>query len=125
MGVVVFILVERRAAEPILPFDLFQNRTYVIGNAAALLIAGVGFFGAIIFLPIYMVMVVGVSASAAGLTVMPLTLGMVVSSFVSGQIVSRLGQVQGPAPGRERSLVVVGYCDHAGAHRRHDHAAAR
>ncbi|MGA2480147.1 MAG: MDR family MFS transporter, partial [Spirochaetia bacterium] len=91
-GVVAFILVERRAREPILPFDMFQNRTYVVGNAAALLIAGVAFFGAIIFLPIYMVLVVGVSASAAGLTVMPLTLGLVVSSFVSGQIVSRVGK---------------------------------
>jgi hypothetical protein len=52
----------------------------------------VGFFGAIIFLPVYMVVVVGVSASAAGLTVMPLTLGVVVSSFLSGQIVSRVGK---------------------------------
>jgi hypothetical protein len=91
-GVVAFVLVERRAREPIIPFDLFQNRTYVIGNAAALLIAGVAFFGAIVFLPIYMVLVVGVSASAAGLTVMPLTLGLVVSSFLSGQIVSRVGK---------------------------------
>jgi EmrB/QacA subfamily drug resistance transporter len=91
-GIAAFLLVERRAAEPILPFDLFQNRIYVIGNAAALLIAGVAFFGAILFLPIYMVMVVGVSASAAGLTVMPMTLGMVVSSFVSGQLVSRIGK---------------------------------
>jgi len=92
VGVLVFILIERRAKEPILPFDLFQNRTYVVGNLAALLIAGVGFFGAIIFLPVYMVVVVGVSASAAGLTVMPLTLGLVVSSFASGQIVSRVGK---------------------------------
>src|SRR5208337_2611601 len=71
---------------------LFQNRTYVIGNAAALMIAGIAFFGAILFLPIYMVMVVGVSASAAGLTVMPMTIGMVISSFVSGQLVSRVGK---------------------------------
>jgi EmrB/QacA subfamily drug resistance transporter len=92
VGVLVFILVERRAKEPILPFDLFQNTTFVVGNAAALLIAGVGFFGAIIFLPVYMVVVVGVSASAAGLTVMPLTLGVVVSSFLAGQIVSRAGR---------------------------------
>jgi EmrB/QacA subfamily drug resistance transporter len=91
-GTAVFLLVERRAVEPILPFDLFQNRIYVIGNAAALLIAGVAFFGAILFLPIFMVMVVGVSASAAGLTIMPMTLGMVVSSFVSGQLVSRIGK---------------------------------
>jgi EmrB/QacA subfamily drug resistance transporter len=92
IGTVVFLLVERRAVEPILPFDLFQNRTFVIGNAASLLIAGVAFFGAILFLPIYMVMVVGVSASAAGLTVMPMTIGMVLSSFVSGQLVSRIGK---------------------------------
>jgi EmrB/QacA subfamily drug resistance transporter len=91
-GIAAFVLIERRAKEPILPFDLFQNRTYVIGNAAALLIAGVAFFGAIIFLPIYMVLVVGVSAQAAGLTVMPLTLGLVVSSFISGQLVSRFGK---------------------------------
>lgn len=92
VGVVVFILVEKRAREPILPFDLFQNKTYVIGNAAALMIAGIAFFGAILFLPIYMVMVVGVSASAAGLTVMPMTIGMVISSFISGQLVSRVGK---------------------------------
>jgi MFS family permease len=91
-GVVTFIFVERKAEEPILPFDLFRNRTYVLGNTAALLIAGIGFFGAILFLPIYMVMVVGVSASAAGLTVMPMTLGMVIASFLSGQIVARLGK---------------------------------
>jgi len=91
-GIVLFIWVETRAPEPILPFDLFRNKTYVLGNAAALLIAGVAFFGAILFLPIYMVMVLGVSASAAGLTLMPLTLGLVVSSFISGQIVSRLGK---------------------------------
>ncbi len=92
VGVVAFILVEKRAKEPILPFDLFQNRTYVIGNAAGLMIAGIAFFGAILFLPIFMVMVVGVSASAAGLTVMPMTVGMVISSFVSGQLVSRIGK---------------------------------
>jgi len=91
-GIVAFYLVERRAAEPILPFDLFRNRTYVTGNAAALLVAGVAFFGAILFLPIYMVMVVGVSASAAGLTIIPLTLGLVVSSFIAGQLVSRIGR---------------------------------
>jgi len=90
-GAAGFILVEKRAAEPIIPFDLFRNRTYVIGNAAALLIAGVAFFGAIIFLPIYMVIVVGVSASAAGLTLIPMTLAQVISSFASGQLVSRLG----------------------------------
>ncbi len=88
----VFIVVERGAKEPILPFDMFRNRTYVLGNAAALLMAGIGFFGAILFLPIYMVLVIGVTASAAGLTVMPMTLGMVTASFVSGQIVSRLGR---------------------------------
>jgi MFS family permease len=92
-GAAAFLLVERRAAEPILPFDLLHNRTYyLIGNAAALLIAGVAFFGAILFLPVYMVMVVGVAASVAGLTIMPMTVSMVLSSFLSGQLVSRIGK---------------------------------
>ncbi len=91
-GTVAFVIVEKRVKEPIIPFDLFQNKTYNIANVSALLITGVAFFGAIMFLPIYMVMVIGVSASAAGLTIMPLTLGLVVSSFASGQIVSRTGK---------------------------------
>lgn len=91
-GLAAFLLAERRAAEPILPFALFRNRTFVVGTVGALLVNGVAFFGAIIFLPIFMVMVVGVSASAAGLTIMPLTLGVVFSSIVSGQLVSRLGK---------------------------------
>jgi EmrB/QacA subfamily drug resistance transporter len=90
VGIAAFIWVETRAPEPIIPFDLFQNRTYVMGNAAAMMIAGVAFFGAILFLPIYMVLVVGATASQAGLTITPLVLGQVVSSFVSGQIVSRV-----------------------------------
>jgi EmrB/QacA subfamily drug resistance transporter len=91
-GLAAFILAETRAAEPILPFDLFRNRTYVIANAVALLMNGVAFFGAIVFLPIFMVMVVGVSASAAGLTIIPLTLGLVGASIIAGQVVSRIGK---------------------------------
>jgi EmrB/QacA subfamily drug resistance transporter len=91
-GIAAFILVERKAAEPLLPFDLFRNRTYVIANGVALLVNGVAFFGAIIFLPIFMVMVVGVSASQAGLTIMPLTLGLVGASILAGQVVSRIGR---------------------------------
>jgi EmrB/QacA subfamily drug resistance transporter len=90
VGIGLFILAESKAAEPILPFDLFRNRTYVIGNASAMMIAGIAFFGAIVFLPVFMVVVVGVSASQAGLTITPLTLGMVVSSVVAGQVVSRV-----------------------------------
>ena len=89
-GIALFIWVETRAKEPILPFDLFQNRTFVIANASALLIGGVAFFGAVIFLPIFMVLVTGASASQAGLTITPLVLGVVVGSFLAGQIVSRL-----------------------------------
>jgi len=100
VGILSFIVVERRAEEPIIPFDLFKNRTYVIGNAGSLLLNGVAFFGAVVFLPIYMVMVVGVSATSAGLTIMPLTLGLVVASLISGQVVSRTG--------RYKALLLVG-----------------
>jgi EmrB/QacA subfamily drug resistance transporter len=103
-----FILIESKAKEPILPFDLFRNRTYVTGNIASTLVGGVGFFGAIIFLPAFMVLVVGASASNAGLTITPLVLGQVAGSFISGQLVSRLKRYKLVLLGGI-ALVFIGY----------------
>jgi EmrB/QacA subfamily drug resistance transporter len=91
VGLVVFVLVERRAADPILDLRLFRNRVFAAGNAAAFVI-GMTFLSAVVFLPLYMVNVVGLSATGAGLTTTPLTLGVVVGNVVSGQIVSRVGR---------------------------------
>ncbi|MDP8905774.1 MAG: MFS transporter [Chloroflexota bacterium] len=87
----VFLWVESRAAEPIVPLDLFRNRTYSASMAAAFL-ASFGFFGAIIFLPRWYQVVVGSSATESGYQLLPLLGGLILSSIVSGQIVSRTGR---------------------------------
>ena len=79
-----------RAVNPILDFGLFRNKVFRVSNLA-LFFLGAGFFSIIIFLPPYMVNVVGVSATQAGVALIPLSLGLVFGSIVSGQLVSRFG----------------------------------
>jgi EmrB/QacA subfamily drug resistance transporter len=88
---VAFVLVERRAAEPILPLPLFKNRTFVSG-AIIMFFSGMAMFGATVYMPLFMVTVRNASATRAGLTVIPMTLSIVLASVISGQIVSRTGR---------------------------------
>ena len=90
VALVAFVITERRAADPILHFELFRDRVIGLGTAAVFVL-GAGFLFGVIFLPLYLVNVLGVSATRAGLTMMPLTLGIVVGSVAAGQLVSRLG----------------------------------
>ncbi|GAA4624993.1 hypothetical protein GCM10023196_027410 [Actinoallomurus vinaceus] len=83
-----FVLVERRAAEPIVPLGLFRNLTYTAANVGAFFTA-FGMYAAIIFLPRYFQTVHGDSASTSGLKVYPLMLGMLVGSFLTGALISR------------------------------------
>ncbi len=78
------------AANPILDFELFKNKVFRFANVA-LFFLGAAFFSIIIFLPLYMVNVVGVSATRAGVALIPLSMGLVTGSVVSGQLVSRFG----------------------------------
>ncbi len=87
---VVFLWVESRAAEPIVPLSLFRGRTYSISILATFL-ASFGFFGAIIFLPRWYQVVAGSSATESGYQLLPLLIGLIITSIVSGQIVSRTG----------------------------------
>jgi len=87
---VVFLFVERRAAEPIVPLDLFKNRTYSVSILATFL-ASFGFFGAIIFLPRWYQIVAGSSATESGYQLLPLLAGLILASILSGQYVSRTG----------------------------------
>jgi EmrB/QacA subfamily drug resistance transporter len=91
IGIVAFIITERRAKDPLLDMGLFKNSTFAIGNAAAFVI-GMGFLGAIVFLPLFMQRVVGVSATSSGFASIPLVMGLVVGNIVSGQLVSRFGR---------------------------------
>ncbi len=88
---VVFLFVERRAREPIVPLDLWHDRTYA-GSIVATFFASFGFFSAIIFLPRYYQVVLGESAMTSGYALMPLLIGVIASSIVSGQIVARTGR---------------------------------
>jgi EmrB/QacA subfamily drug resistance transporter len=88
---VLFLWVETRAAEPIVPLELFRNRTYVASMTAAFL-TSFGFFGAIIFLPIWYQVVNGSSATESGYQLLPLLAGVIFASTASGQLVSRTGR---------------------------------
>ncbi|MBZ4411538.1 MFS transporter [Myxococcus sp. XM-1-1-1] len=103
VGTVLFLREERRAQEPLLDLKLFQDRTFALGNAAVFVIGAV-FLSGVVFLPLFMVNVVGLSATHAGLTLTPLTLGVVAGNILSGQLVSRIGRYKGLMLG---SLVVL------------------
>jgi EmrB/QacA subfamily drug resistance transporter len=91
VALVAFIFIEQRAKDPLVDMRLFSNTTFSVANLAAFVI-GMGFFGAIIFLPIFMQNVVGLSATASGFAGLPLVIGLVIGNIVSGQLVSRFGR---------------------------------
>jgi len=86
-----FVLAERRAAEPILSLGLFRNRNFTLSAMIGFLL-GFAMFGAINFLPLYQQVVQGASATNSGLLLLPMMAGMLVTSVVSGQVITRTGQ---------------------------------
>jgi MFS family permease len=87
---VLFVLVERRVAEPVIPLHLFGNR---ILRAAAVtgLLSGMAMFGAITYVPLYLQAVTGSTATQAGWVLMPFVLGWVIFSMVGARLVLRVG----------------------------------
>jgi EmrB/QacA subfamily drug resistance transporter len=88
---IIFVVVERRAREPILPMSLFANRSFAVASSVGLIV-GLSLFGAVTFLPIYLQVVKGVSPSASGLLMTPMMLGMLVTSVIAGRLISRFGR---------------------------------
>jgi EmrB/QacA subfamily drug resistance transporter len=86
-----FIVVERRVTEPILPFRLFRNSVFNVAGGVGFVI-GLAMFGAITFLPVFLQLVDGASATNSGLNILPLMAGLLVASISSGQIISRRGR---------------------------------
>ncbi|RVU26114.1 DHA2 family efflux MFS transporter permease subunit [Streptomyces antnestii] len=88
---VVFVKVERRAAEPVLPLKLFRIRTFTL-SAVISFVVGFAMFGAMTYLPTFLQVVQGVSPTMSGVHMLPMVLGLLLSSTASGQIVSRTGR---------------------------------
>jgi EmrB/QacA subfamily drug resistance transporter len=82
---------ESRAAEPIMPLEFFRNPVIAVCSLAAFVL-GIGMFGTIIYLPLFMQGVLGVSATQSGNLLTPLLMGVVVASIVGGQTISRTGE---------------------------------
>lgn len=92
LGLIGFIIAERFAkADAILPLYLFRNRTFSIG-AGANVVIGLGMFGGLATLPLYLQIVKGQTPTSAGLTLIPFTLGIMAGSIIAGQTTSRTGR---------------------------------
>ncbi|OCC13474.1 MFS transporter [Streptomyces sp. PTY087I2] len=103
-----FVAVEHRAAEPIIPLRLFRDSVFnVTGLVGA--VVGIALFGAASYLPTYLQMVDGVSATESGLLMLPMMMGIVGGSVVSGQLVTRTGRYRiYPIVGSAVSVVGMG-----------------
>ncbi|AZM89001.1 MULTISPECIES: MFS transporter [Streptomyces] len=88
---VAFLLVERRAAEPVLPLGLFRIRTFTLCSVISFVI-GFAMFGAMVYLPTFLQVVRGVSPTMSGVHMLPMVFGLLIASTLSGQIVSRTGR---------------------------------
>ncbi|MGI5399350.1 DHA2 family efflux MFS transporter permease subunit [Streptomyces sp. CA-135486] len=88
---VAFLYVEQRAAEPVLPLGLFRIRTFSL-VAVISFIVGFAMFGAMTYLPTFLQVLQGVAPTLSGVHMLPMVLGMLLTSTASGQIVSRTGR---------------------------------
>jgi len=91
IAVAAFVSAERKAAEPIMSPHLFRDRNFNLTTIAGL-ITGIAMFGAMAYLPTYLQMVTGANATKAGFLMIPMMIGLLVSSVVSGQLVSKTGR---------------------------------
>ncbi|MFH9246827.1 DHA2 family efflux MFS transporter permease subunit [Streptomyces lydicus] len=85
-----FVVIERRAAEPVLPLRLFRLRTFTLTSVIGFVI-GFAMFGSMTYLPTFLQVVQGVSPTMSGVHMLPMVVGMLLASTGSGQIVSRTG----------------------------------
>ena len=105
MLLVLFPFVEARAAEPILPLELFRNQTFALTSAIGFIV-GLALFGSITYLPLYLQIVKGHSPTASGLLLTPMMAGLLVTSILSGNLISRTGRYK-PFPIAGTALMTV------------------
>ena len=90
-GLIAFVLIERRASEPILPLQLFRMRDVWVTSVVGLIV-GFALIGSVTYLPVFLQIVKGLSPTESGLRMVPLMAGTLVTSILAGQLVSRTGK---------------------------------
>lgn len=91
VSLIIFILVEKRVPNPVVPLHLFQNSIFTLSNIILFFI-GFGMFGAIIYTPFFIQGAMGLSPTDSSFLTIPLTISMVIANILTGQIVSRTGK---------------------------------
>ncbi|HEX7167554.1 MAG TPA: MDR family MFS transporter [Acidimicrobiales bacterium] len=104
---VLFCLQEARVTEPMVPLSLFSNRTFTVASLVGFLV-GLGMFGAMVFMPLFLQVVRNVKPTRAGLLMLPLMAGLMTASIVSGRLISRWGRYK-VFPVTGTALMVVGF----------------
>lgn len=107
VGALGFVAWELRVKDPLVDLRLFKNPSVAFGSATVFVMGG-AFLTPMVFLPLFMVNVVGVTATASGLTISPLVLGVVAGNVLSGQLVSRIGKYK-PLMLGSLVLLIVGF----------------
>ena len=91
VGVIAFIVTESKVKDPVIPLSLFSDRNFTLTTVAGLMV-GIVMFGTLGYMPTYIQMAKGVDATTAGLLMTPMMGSLLVTSIVSGQVVSRTGR---------------------------------
>jgi EmrB/QacA subfamily drug resistance transporter len=92
IGLILFLVAEfRYGDEALLPMRLFKGRTFAIGSGSSFIL-GMGMFGGLLVLPLYLQIVKSASPTKAGLLTLPLVLGIMAGSIISGQAIARTGR---------------------------------
>ncbi|MEK7216086.1 MAG: MDR family MFS transporter, partial [Chloroflexota bacterium] len=87
----IFVAIERRASEPIIPLGMLRNPA-ILSPLLSLVFMSAGMFGTVLFVPLFIQSVVGSSATESGTALMPMMMAVVISSIVCGSMISRTGR---------------------------------
>jgi EmrB/QacA subfamily drug resistance transporter len=104
----IFLFVELKAKEPIIPLDLFRHRDYSV-SMAAVFVFGIAMFAAVIYMPRFYQTVRGISATASGYYIWPLLVGLMGGSIGTGLLISRLGRYKRIMVGGAAVMVLGGF----------------
>jgi EmrB/QacA subfamily drug resistance transporter len=89
-SLIAFLVVEHHTGEPLIPLNLFKDRLFAVASGQGF-VAGLALFGSVAYIPLFVQGVLGTSATQAGATLMPMILGWVGGSILSGQLLLRIG----------------------------------